>query len=210
MRKLWVIGALGALALTLNGCGGSSSAPVYDELSNLSVDASISYNGTGSPVISPASVTRDIQIGVDAGGTEYRGFLDFPLQGKIPYTANVQLAYVEVFVASVPYGSDVPVLAELVDFPLPLLDTDYFRQPPSPYLPPVLGIPIFNFHPSDAVIPRPAIRIEVTSLVRAALQGTQPDFQIRLLLDPLVSGPGIVQLDDDSAQTAPLLHIEYL
>ncbi|OIP34337.1 MAG: hypothetical protein AUK27_07945 [Deltaproteobacteria bacterium CG2_30_66_27] len=212
MRKIWVLGLVGVLAVVLAGCGGGSSGPdliVFEQVSDQTVDADIGYTGAGSPFISPATSTGTIQIGVDGGGTEYRGFLDFPMAGKIPYDADVQSAYVEVFVASVPFGANVPVLVELVDFPLPLIATDYFRVPPSPYLPAVLSRSIFTLRPSDAVFPRPSVRIEVTNLVREALQRAQPEFQLRILLDPTIPGPGIVQLDDDVAQTAPFLHVEY-
>lgn len=212
MRKIGILGLVGVFALVLAGCGGGGSsgpAPfVFEQLSDQTVDADIAYTGVGSPSIFPASSTGTIQIGVDAAGTEYRGFLDFPIAG-LPLDADVQSAYIEVFVSSVPFGANVPILMELVDFNPPLLASDYFREPPSPFLPPVLPRPIFVFRPSDAVAPRLAIRIEVTSLVREALLRAQPEFQLRMLLDPLVAGPGIVQLDDDAVQTAPLLHVVY-
>jgi hypothetical protein len=211
MRKIGILGLVAVLALFLAGCGGSSGPDliVFEQLSDQTVDADIAFTGVGSPTIFPASSTGTIQIGVDVGGTEYRGFLDFPIAGQMPNNADVRSAYIEVFVGSVPFGAIVPVLVELVDFSPPLIASDYFREPPPPFLPAVLARSIFNFRPSDAVAPRPAVRIEVTSLVREALLRAQPDFQLRILLDPGVAGPGIVQLDDDTAQTAPLLHVEY-
>ena len=212
MGKRWILGIVGVLALFLAGCGGDDNVPVpfvFEQLSDQSVDADISYDGVGEPVIFPATRTLSVRIGVDGSGVEYRGFLDFPVAGLIPTNANVQFAYVEVFVNSVPFRADVPVLMELVDFPPPLIPSDFFRSPPIPYLPPILGIPIFTFRPSDAVSPRPAVRIPVTSLVQEALRRGQPEFQVRILLDPVLPGPGIVELDDGDAQTAPLLHIEY-
>ncbi|MBE0604925.1 MAG: hypothetical protein IH610_01405 [Deltaproteobacteria bacterium] len=212
MRKTGILAIVGVLALFFAGCGGGDSRPdlfVFEQLSDQTVDADIAYTGVGSPTIFPASSTGTIQVGVDGGGTEYRGFLDFLIDGKIPYNADVRSAYVEVFVASVPFGANVPVLMELVDFPLPLIATDYFRTPPSPYLPAVLARSIFTFRPSDVFAPRVPVRVEVTSLLREALFRAQPEFQLRILLDPAVPGPAIVQLDDDAAQTAPLLHVEY-
>lgn len=211
MRKSWILGLVAIFALVLAGCGGGDGRDpfVLDQLSDATIDAHISYDGLGSPVVVPASGTRSVTVGVDLAGIEYRGFLDFPLSG-IPATADVRSAYIEVYVGSVPYGANVPVLVELVDFQPPtLVASDYFREAPSPFLEPVLGRPIFDFLPSDAVSPRPAVRIEVTSLVQRALQRLQPDFQLRLLLDPAVPGPGIVTLDDGAAQTAPLLHVSY-
>jgi len=212
MRKLGIIGLVGVLALFLAGCGGSSGPDlfVFEQLSDRTVDADIAFTGTGIPTILPASSTSNIQVGVDAGGTEYRGFLDFPISG-IPTLADVRFAYIEVFVGSVPFGANVPVLVELVDFPPPLIASDFFRELPSPFLPAVLARPIFTFRPSDAVAPRPAVRIEVTSLVREALFRAQPDFQVRLLLDPnpLAVVPAIVTIDDGGTNTAPLLHVEY-
>ena len=211
MRKIGILGLVGVLALVLAGCGGSSGPDpfVFEQLSDQTVDATISYTGVGSPTIFPASSTHIIQIGVDAGGTEYRGFLVFPI-GGIPSSADVRLATIDVFVGSVPFGSAVPVLVELVDFQPPeLLSTDFFRAPPEPYLPPILGRSLFYFYPSDALSPRPVVSIEVTSLVQRALDRGQPDFQVRLLLDPNTSGPAIVTLDDGAANTAPLLHVQY-
>ncbi len=213
MRKLWVLGLAGIFALVLAGCGGGSSGPelfVFERLSDQTVDADIAYTGAGSPTIFPASSTHTIQIGVDAGGTEYRGFLDFPI-GGLPPSADVRFAYIDVFVGSVPFGASVPVLVELVEFQPPtLIPSDFFRLPPDPFLPPVQGIPIFTFLQDDAVSPRPVVRIEVTSLVQRALQRLQPDFQARLLLDPASAiVPAIVTLDDGAANTAPLLHVEY-
>jgi hypothetical protein len=214
MRKIGILGLVGVLALVLAGCGGGGDSNpeifVFEQLSDQAVDADIAFTGAGSPIIFPASETGSIQIGVDGDGTEYRGFLDFPI-GGIPITAEVRFAYIEVFVGSVPFGANVPVLVELVDFQPPeLIESDFFRSPPDPFLPPVQGIPIFSFLPDDAVPPRTPVRIEVTSLVERALLRLQPDFQVRLLLDPsLPAFPAIVTLDDDAAQTAPLLHVEY-
>ncbi|MHB9061320.1 MAG: hypothetical protein ACYC47_07460 [Desulfobacteria bacterium] len=213
MRKIGILGLVGVLTLVLAGCGGSSGPDlfVFEQLSDQAVDADIAYTGVGSPTIFPASSTQTIQIGVDAGGTEYRGFLDFPI-GGLPSSADVRLAYIDVFVGSVPFGASVPVLVELVDFQPPtLIGSDFFRIPPDPYLPPVLGRSLFYFLFNDAVSPRPVVRIVVTSLVQMALQRMQPDFQVRLLLDPDPSAvtPAIVTLDDGAANTAPLLHVEY-
>jgi len=215
MRRFLVPGLVGVLVLILAGCGGGSGTDltVFEQLSDQAVDAHISAvidPGTGEPTIFPASVSGSIRVGVDGTGIEYRGFMDFPISG-IPAAADVRLAYIELFVGSVPFGGAVPVLVELVDFQPPtLIGSDFFYEAPAPFLPPVLARPIFDFFPSDAVIPRPAVRIEVTTLVQRALQRLQPDFQLRLLLDPAVPGPGIVQLDDGAAATAPLLHVEYL
>jgi hypothetical protein len=213
MRKIGILGLVGVLALVLAGCGGSSGPDlfVFEQLSDQTVDADIAYTGVGFPSIFPASSTGTLQIGVDGGGTEYRGFLDFPI-GGIPSSADVRLAYIEVFVGSVPFGASVPVLVELVDFQPPvLIGSDFFRSAPDPFLPPVLGRSLFDFLPFDALFPRPAVRIVVTSLVQRALQRMQPDFQVRLLLDPdpLAVVPAIVTLDDDAINTAPLLHVEY-
>jgi hypothetical protein len=216
MRKIWVLGLVGVLALVLAGCGGSSGPDlfVFEQLSDQTVDAHISSvidPGTGDPTIFPAATTGAIRVGVDGSGVEYRGFLDFPI-GGIPSAADVRLAYIEVFVGSVPFGANVPVLLELVDFQPPvLIGSDFFRSAPQPFLPPVLGRSLFDFLPSDALLPRPTVRIVVTSLVQRALQRLQPDFQVRLLLDPdpLAVVPAVVTLDDAAINTAPLLHVEY-
>ena len=216
MRKIGILGLVGVFALVLAGCWGSSGPDlfVFEQLSDQAVDAHISSvidPGTGEPTIFPATTTGAIRVGVDGSGVEYRGFLDFPI-GGIPSAADVRLAYIEVFVGSVPFGANVPVLLELVDFQPPvLIGSDFFRSAPQPFLPPVLGRSLFDFLPSDALLPRPTVRIVVTSLVQRALQRLQPDFQVRLLLDPdpLAVVPAVVTLDDAAINTAPLLHVEY-
>jgi hypothetical protein len=202
------------------GCGDDDGRDVFvfTQLSDINSDGYISSEinpVTGLPTVFPATVTRSIQIGVNASAVEYRGFLVFPLTG-LPVTAIVQFAEIEVFVTSVPFLENVPILMELVNFPPPLVGSDFFRFPPEPFLPPILGRALFSFLPSDAVIDPvtglpPPVRIEVTSLVQQAQSMALPDFQLRLLLDPdlSVNIPRLSILDDGDPSTAPLLYVEY-
>ena len=220
-RNRWLIGIAILFAVFLAGCGDDDGRDfrVFSQLSDQNADGFISSEinpGTGLPTVFPASVTQSIQLGVDEFAVEYRGFLVFPITG-LPSVANVQYAEIEVFVNSVPYSGNVFVLMELVDFQPPvLIGSDYYRFPPDPYLPPILGRDIFTFIPGDAVVDPitgfpPPVRIDVTPLLREALRRGQPDFQVRLLLDPSLSTipPRIAILDDGAEETAPLLYVEY-
>lgn len=220
-RNPLLIGIAILFAVFLAGCGDDDGRDllVFSQLSDLDADGYISSEidpGTGLPTVFPASVTQSIQLGVDEFAVEYRGFLVFPISG-LPSVANVQYAEIEVFVNSVPYSGNVPVLMELVDFQPPILiGSDYYRSPPDPYLPPVLGRDIFAFLPGDAIVDPvtgypPPVRIEVTTLLREALRRGQSDFQVRLLLDPSLAAfpPRIAILDDGATDTAPLLYVEY-
>ena len=203
------------------GCGGGDDRGpfVFTQLSDQNADGYISSEldlGTGLPKVFSAAVTQSIQVGVDEFAFEYRGFLDFPLAG-LPLNADVRYAEIEVFVNAVPFAGNVPVLMELVDFQPPaLIGSDFFRSAPEPFLPPILSRDIFTFLPGDAIIDPvtgfpPPVRIEVTTLVREAQFRGQPDFQVRLLLDPALgtAPPRIAILDDGAADTAPLLYVEY-
>ena len=218
MRKILYLGFAAIVALALTGCGGGDSRTVFvaQILSDPGVDGFIAEDlDTGilsSPVL--ASGTGFVRVGINPSigffGTEYRGFLHFPLDGStgydaIPADASIVSASLEIFINTVPFTSTVPVRMDLVSFPPPLISSDYdvFLQPP------LLTRDTFNVLSSDAPR-RVAVRIPVTSLMQEVQRSGLLDFQVRLLLPFNPPGAsGMFEIDDGPASTAPLLIVEY-
>lgn len=104
---------------------------------------------------------------------EYRAFLDFPLD-TIPLNATIVSATLTVFVNFVDFSAAVPVLLDLVKYPVTgLTPTDYFTDP--------LGVRAFEIFNSDT---GRDVNIDVTSLMREAQRLGLADFQLRFLLGP--------------------------
>ena len=125
MRKIGILGLVGVLALFLAGCGGGDDrhTVVIQTLSDQPVDGDIGFTSPGTFSISQANVTKNVLYGIDSGGTEFRAFLDFPLDGSngggvVPLDAGIVSAYIEVFVNNVSLSSSVPTLLDLVPFPV--------------------------------------------------------------------------------------------
>jgi hypothetical protein len=207
MRKIWILGLVGVLALVLAGCGGGSSGPdlfVFEQLSDQPVDGDIGFTAPGTFSISQADATRNVLYGIDSGGTEFRAFLDFPLDGStgggvVPLSAVIVSADIEVFVNNVS-SSSVPTLLDLVPFPVTGLTSVDFDSAP------LLTRPSFNLLRSDINNP---VRIDVTSLMREAQRRGLRDLQLRFLLDFVPGASGLVEFDDGLAGRAPLLTVEY-
>ena len=217
MRKLLYLGFAAIVALALNGCGGHTD-PVYvaQILSDPGLDGYIAEDlDTGSlsfPVL--ASGTGFVRVGINPSiglfGTEYRGFLHFPLDGStgdaIPADASIVSATLEIFINTVQFSSTVPVRMDLVDFPPPLISSDYDVV----VQPPLLTRNTFNILDTDPIPPRVGVLIDVTSLMREAQFLGLLDFQVRLLLPFNPPGAsGLFEIDDGPAATAPLLIVEY-
>ncbi|OGP33190.1 MAG: hypothetical protein A2X88_01415, partial [Deltaproteobacteria bacterium GWC2_65_14] len=192
MRKLLYLGFAAIVALALNGCGGHSD-PVFvaQILSDPGVDGDIAEDiDTGilsSPVL--ASGTGSVRVGIDPSiglfGTEYRGFLHFPLDGStgfdaVPADATIVSATLEIFIDTVQFSPTVPVRMDLVWFPPPLISSDYDVT----VLPSLLTRGTFNILSTDPIPPRVGVLIDVTPLMREAQRLGLADFQVRFLLDP--------------------------
>ena len=137
MRKIGILGLVGVLALFLAGCGGGDdrNTVVIQSLSDQPVDGDIGFTAPATFLISQADVTRNVQYGIDSGGTEFRAFLDFPLDGStgggvVPLNAVIVSADIEVFVNNVSFSSSVPTLLDLVPFPITGLTSADFDSVP--------------------------------------------------------------------------------
>jgi hypothetical protein len=138
------------------------------------------------PVTSVFTVTRGpstILFGIDSANShspEYRAFLDFPLDGSaegdiIPLDAIIVSATLAVSVDFVDFAATVPVLLDLVQYPVVtgLTSADYDSVP--------LAFRSFNIFDFDA---GNDVQIEVTSLMAEAQSRGLADFQVRFLLGP--------------------------
>ena len=212
MRKFVILGIVGALALVLAGCGGGDSGPTtvfIQALSDQPADGDIGFTPPpppgGSFQISQANITKNVLFGIDSFGTEFRAFLDFPLDGSggggvVPLGAVIVSADIEVYLNNVSFSSAVPTLLDLVPFPITGLTPMDFNSPP------LLTRSPFNLFRSDI---NRFVRIDVTSLmVEAQRQGLR-DLQLRFLLDFVPGAAGLVELNDGPADTAPLLTVQF-
>ncbi len=205
MRKIGILGLVGVLALVLTGCGGGDGphTVVIQSLSDQPADGDIGLTASNTYLISQASTTRDVQYGIDPGGTEFRAFLDFPLDGStgggvVPLSAVIVSADIEVFVNRADF-TPVPTLLDLVTFPIAgLTPADYNSTP-------LLTRPLFDIRTSDI---NNFVRIDVTSLMVEAQRLGLRDLQLRFLLDTLATS-GLVVLDDGVAGREPLLTVEF-
>ena len=208
MRKIGILGLMVVLALFTASCGGGSdsSTVVIQSLSDQPVDGDIGFTAPGSFTISQANVTNTVQYGLDTGGTEYRAFLDFPLDGStgggvVPANAVIISADIEVFVNIITgTASSVPTLLDLVPFPVTGLTTGDFNSSP------LLTRPSFDIFRSDI---GNFVRIDVTSLMAEAQNQGLNNLQVRFLLDFILGAGGLVELDDSTSARAPLLTVEY-
>ena len=207
MRKIGILWLVGVLALVLAGCGGEDwhSTVVIRSLSDQPVDGDVGFTASSTYLISQADVARNVQYGIDSLGTEFRAFLDFPLDGStgggvVPLSAVIVSADIEVYVNNVTLSSSVPTLLDLVPFPLTGLTSADFNSVP------LLTRTPFNIRSSDI---NNFVRIDVTSLMVEAQRRGLPSLQLRFLLDLVLGASGLVQLDDGVLGRAPLLTVEF-
>jgi len=206
MRKIGILGLVGVLALVLAGCGGGSdhNTAVIQSLSDRPVDGDIGFTSPATFLISQADATGNVQYGFDSGGTEFRAFLDFPLDGftgggVVPLNAVIVSADIELFVNNVSFSTSVPTLLDHVPFPVSGLTSADFDSLP------LLTRAPFNILSSDI---NNFVRIDVTSLMVDAQNRGLRNLQLRFL--PASVASGLVEFDDSSVVgRAPLLTVEY-
>ena len=157
--------------------------------------------------IASASNTGSVLAGVDpASGEEFRGFLNFPLRGidGVPFNAVIESATLEIFIRGTSVASQdptIPFLIDLVDFQPPFLIEDDFDRVVQPSL---LTLPV-DFYSSDV---GSFVVIDVTALMDEAQTERLPDLQLRFVLDFSVD-TGLIEIEDDDVETAPLLTVSY-
>lgn len=209
MRKTGILALVGVLAIFLAGCGGGDGpgTVIVQTLSDRPADGDIGFTAPSTFLISQADATGNVQYGIDSGGTEFRAFLDFPLDGStgggvVPLGAIIVSADIEVFVNSVALSSSVPTLLDLVSFPISGLTSGNFSSVPlltrSPFT--IGSLDVGNF-----------VRIDVTSLMAEAQRLGLRDLQLRFLLDFVPGAAGLVQFDDGGLVSGrrPLLTVEF-
>ena len=214
MKKFLSISVIALVALSFAACGGgggggdSRTIFVAQILSDQRADGDIAFD----PVLRTFTVTSGPQtlfFGIDDRGPnlpEYRAFLDFPLDGStgedvVPADAVIVSARLELFITEVSFATAVPALVDLVPYPVSgLMPQDFDSSP--------LLFREFDFFRSDQ---GNYVTIDVTVLMREAQRLGLSDFQVRFLLDPLVSNIGFVGIEDrpNVTVTAPLLTVEY-
>lgn len=197
--------------LALTGCGDSGADAVVivnptpfvsQVLSDPLLDGDIEV---GSSTTIRQGNTQSVFVGIDPlTFSETRAFLDFPLV-SIPLGAVINSATLDFVVDSLqPPAARVPVIADLVSYPQPLLAVDFS----APFLatttivPPIISLDVGNH-----------VSFDVTVLMREAQRQGLPRFQVRLLQDPGVTSAGLVQINDttgiDRPALGPLLTVVY-
>jgi hypothetical protein len=211
MRTLRSLAIFGALGLVLPACSVDPYIPTFvaEVFSDPLADGDIGFYPDPPPdgtyTVSQAEATGNVLFGLDVDGTEFRAFLDFPLDGStggdaVPSRAAILSADVDLFVNDVALASAVPTLVDLVPFPLTgLTPTDFDSLPITTRAP-------FDFYRSDLGA---YVRIDVTPLMLEAQRLGFADLQLRFLLDFVPDVSGLVEIDDGPASSAPLLTVEF-
>lgn len=163
---------------TLPGAGGTFVASL---LSDQPSDGDIAFD----PVQNAYTITHGadtLLFGIDFADPnepEYRGFLDFPLDGStgqdvIPLNATIRSASLTVFVNFVDFSAAVPVLLDLVEYSLAGLVPGDFASAP-------LAVRAFDMFHTDA---GRDLVINITPLMAEAQRLGLADVQLRFLLGP--------------------------
>lgn len=210
MRKLSLLGILAVMLLTLSCGGGSDPQPVIVDsiFSDQPTDGDIAFD----PVLQAFTITNGpgtLFFGIDdfdPNLSEYRAFLDFPLDGStggevIPASAEIVSATLEVFINEVSFAPIVPTLLDLVSYPITGLQVEDFDSSP-------LLSQSLDFFASDL---ETIVSIDITPLMREAQRLGFADFQLRFVLD-FVTNVGFVGIEDlpSVSITAPLLTVSYV
>jgi hypothetical protein len=213
MKKPLLLGLMLILAIAVAGCHGDDSPGTFiaQSFSDQDADGDVSFNpATSTYTSTTASSTGTVIYGINdpvpgVNSVEYRGFLDFPLNGAVggdvlPLSATIVSADIELFISRVDFATTVPTLLDLVTYN-PVtgpLAADYTN--PSP-----LAFRSLDIFSSDA---GNFVRIDVTPLMREAQTLGLRNFQLRFLLDFIPGAAGLVTISD-SGTNAPLLTVEY-
>ena len=213
ITKVFLLSAIllvGVIAIIASGGGGSNPQPVYKAsiYSDQSTDGDIAFD----PVQQSFTITNGPEtlfFGIDDSDpnrSEYRAFLDFPLDGStgeeiIPLNARIVSATLEVYINEVSFASVIPTLLDLVSYPISGLRVEDFDSSPLQYL-------SLDFFASDS---GKFVSINVTPLMRKAQRLGLSDFQVRFILD-FNTDIGFVGIEDlpSDASTAPLLIVRYV
>lgn len=188
------------LALNVTGCGssGSSSPTVF----TTQITSSASVDGYIVDSTPPFLGTASVFAGIDpvGGVSESRTFLDFSL-ASLPSNAVIDFAALRLYINGIqPSGGSVPIRIELVEFPPPLVASDFNTS--------AIGstVVLDTISPVDLGINGGYIDIPVTPLVRTAWsRGTF--FQVRIMEDLGLVSPGVIEINETNFP--PKLRIDF-
>lgn len=205
---LWLVAAVAMLALSGCGGGGDDRRPLIETViqSDPAVDGDIfedAATGALTVTVPGGGPGATLLAGVASDG-EYRAFLDFPL-GVVPLNAIIQSATLNVVVRStLPLGTSIPLLVELVPIGLSVTVDDFDIAPFTPLSRTTTVRTIVPGHINDPN----GVNIDVTALMQRAQELQLDSFQVRLLEDFVTSPLGVVTIDDSDA-FAPELTVVY-
>lgn len=194
-----------SLLLALAGCGGDGNhTPPTTEVEIVSSGAVDGYvvEDPVPPFTRTAVLgTPTVLAGVDpADGSEYRSFLHFRLS-SIPADATIESATLVLRLTDVVLGNhSVPIQIDLITFAPPLQPEDYDV---APYRSIVITPPISAAEAGHDVV------LDVTPLMRDAQSRGFDNLQLRILEDLDATVPGLIEIDESTPDTAPLLRVVY-
>jgi hypothetical protein len=213
MKKILITAIFMSLIMTISGCGGGgvdNSTPTFvtQIFSRPALDGDIKLDTSNNFTVTQGATSLYAGINPDTG-SEFRSFLVFPLTGSggVPGYASVDSAYLNIFIEGItilPAAASIPIRIELVSYPpSQLLASDYSRtiQPPltaTTIFPPIFRSDVGRF-----------VSVNVTSLMREAQHSGMANFQIRILEDDGFVYPGLIEINDTTANRAPLLTVTY-
>ena len=216
-RTLYAV-LTGLIVLGFSGCGGGNDPPpiiTTQMLSDPGIDGDIEQTSPSSFSIvqGMSSTVQSVFAGIDPVAlTEFRAFLDFPLSGPggVPGNAIIQSAFLSIFVNSIqPISGTAPMLVELVSFQPPTLLATDFDSTLQPTLAIARVVP-----PISRADVGTDVAIDVTALMVQAQRLGLTNFQLRILQEPGVGTPVLVEINDTTGANrgdqAPLLTVNFL
>jgi hypothetical protein len=186
-KKLSMVFAV-LLALTLTGCGSSNSSPT---IFTTQITSSASVDGYIVDSTPPFLGTASLFAGIDpvGGVSESRAFLDFDLR-SLPSNAVIDFAALRLYINNIqPGGASVPIRIELVEFPPPLVGSDFNT--------PAIGSSVVRdtIRTVDLGSNGGYIDIPITSLVSTAWSRGN-FFQVRIMEDLGPVLPGTIEINE--------------
>jgi predicted small lipoprotein YifL len=210
MKRLLLFVMLLLMVCAVAGCGDDGGGPpplqVRQILSDETVDADVARDpATGDLTLTQVArnAVPSVFAGIDPTTLqEFRAFLDFPLI-SVPINALIQSAELDLFIET---GTDlppagIPVRVELVSFRPPVL-ASYFDENT---LPP-MEVRTYTIRPVDI---GHHVVLDVTPLLARAQAERLQNFQVRIVEEFGVVTPGVIEIDEISDETAPLLKVFY-
>jgi hypothetical protein len=214
LKKAFIPGMFVVILLAmLSACRIDSRDPynpsVTHIFSDLNADGDIAYIIPQDRfIVSSAVTTGTVLAGIDpVNDDEYRGFLDFDLREVhgVPYHAEIESATLEIFIndVSLPYYETVvPLILDLVYFQPPtLIESDFNRS----IQPPLLSLPLDIWRSDEGTM----VAVDVTAFMVEVQNQGYSDFQVRLVLDSIIATSGLIEIEDNIPETAPMLKVVY-